>query len=72
MRHRAGIGLSERSDAVVAIVSEETGGISVAVSGMLKRNLDPETFEMLLKKELVPEKDGFMARIRNVLRRNNA
>lgn len=72
MRHRAGIGLSERSDAVVAIVSEESGGISVAINGMLKRNLDPETFEMLLKKELVPEKDGFMARIRNVLRRNNA
>ena len=72
MRHRAAIGLSERSDAVVVIVSEETGGISVAINGMLKRNLDPETFGMLLKKELVPEKDGFMARIRNVLRRNNA
>ena len=39
MRHRAGIGVSENSDAVVAIVSEETGSISVAVNGMLKRHL---------------------------------
>ena len=43
MRHRAGIGMSEHSDAVVAIVSEETGSISVAVGGMLKRHLAPET-----------------------------
>ena len=39
MRHRAGIGLSEQSDAVVVIVSEETGAISMAVDGMLKRHL---------------------------------
>ncbi|MBQ6249683.1 MAG: diadenylate cyclase CdaA, partial [Oscillospiraceae bacterium] len=39
MRHRAGIGMSENSDAVVVIVSEETGSISVAVGGMLKRHL---------------------------------
>ena len=38
MRHRAGIGASEHTDAVVAIVSEETGSISVAVGGMLKRH----------------------------------
>ena len=37
MRHRAGIGMSENSDAVVVIVSEETGSISVAVGGMLSR-----------------------------------
>ncbi|MCD8343663.1 MAG: diadenylate cyclase CdaA [Oscillospiraceae bacterium] len=55
MRHRAGIGMSEQSDAVVVIVSEETGAISVAVEGMLKRHLSPETVETLLKKELVPE-----------------
>ncbi len=36
MRHRAGIGMSEVSDAVVVIVSEETGSISVAIDGMLK------------------------------------
>lgn len=55
MRHRAGIGCSEQSDAVVAIVSEETGSISVAVGGMLKRHLAPETLERLLRNELLPE-----------------
>ena len=55
MRHRAGIGISESSDAVVAIVSEETGSISVAVGGMLKRHLAPETLERLLRNELLPE-----------------
>ena len=57
MRHRAGIGASEHSDAVVAIVSEETGSISVAVGGMLKRHLAPETLERLLRNELLPQSD---------------
>ncbi len=55
MRHRAGIGASEHFDSVVAIVSEETGSISVAVGGMLKRHLAPETLERLLRNELLPE-----------------
>lgn len=55
MRHRAGIGMSENSDAVVAIVSEETGSISVAINGMLKRHLSPETLHRLLKNELAPD-----------------
>ncbi len=54
MRHRAGIGISENSDAVVAIVSEETGSISVAINGMLKRHLSPETLERMLLLELMP------------------
>ena len=54
MRHRAGIGMSENSDAVVVIVSEETGSISVAIGGMLKRHLMPETLSKLLKNELMP------------------
>ena len=54
MRHRAGVGMSERSDAVVVIVSEETGGISVATDSMLKRHLNLETFDKLLRKELLP------------------
>ncbi len=54
MRHRAGIGMTERSDAVVVIVSEETGAISIAVDGMLKRHLSTETVETLLRKELMP------------------
>ena len=57
MRHRTGIGISESSDAVVAIVSEETGSISVAINGMIKRNLSPETLEKLLRSELMPETD---------------
>ena len=51
-RHRAGVGMSEASDAVVVIVSEETGTISVAVGGILKRHLAPQTLERLLQKEL--------------------
>lgn len=54
MRHRAGIGMSEQSDAVVVIVSEETGGISVAVDGLLKRHLTQDTFEAILRRELLP------------------
>ena len=56
MRHRAGIGVSEQTDAIAAIVSEETRSISVAVGGMLKRHLAPETLERLLRNELLPEK----------------
>ena len=71
MRHRAGIGASEHSDAVVAIVSEETGSISVAVGGMLKRHLAPETLERLLRNELMPqaeEKEPSRFFITNLLR----
>lgn len=56
-RHRAGVGMSEVSDAVVVIVSEETGTISVAVGGMLKRHLAPQTLERLLKNELCRDEE---------------
>ncbi|MBQ6891206.1 MAG: DNA integrity scanning protein DisA nucleotide-binding domain protein, partial [Clostridia bacterium] len=56
-RHRAGVGMSENSDAVVVIVSEETGTISVAVGGVLKRHLAPRTLEKLLRNELCPTED---------------
>ena len=56
-RHSAGIGMSEVSDAVVVIVSEETGTISVAISGMLKRHLAPQTLEKLLLNELAPKEE---------------
>jgi len=56
-RHRAGVGTSELTDAVVVIVSEETGAISVAVGGMLKRHLAPQTLERLLRNELQEDSD---------------
>lgn len=56
-RHRAGLGMSESSDAVVVIVSEETGSISVANGGMLRRHLKPETLENLLRSELLVQEE---------------
>jgi len=53
-RHHAAVGTSEVSDAVVVVVSEETGAISVAVGGMLKRHLAPQTLDKLLHNELCP------------------
>ena len=73
MRHRAGIGLSEQSDAVVVIVSEETGAISVAVDGMLKRHLTAATFERLLRSELIVEETddkprGFIQALKKLIK----
>lgn len=73
-RHRAGVGMSEASDAVVVIVSEETGTISVAVDGMLKRHLAPQTLERLLKTELctepaAEEENNLAARLHSKLHR---
>jgi len=72
-RHRAGVGMSEASDAVIVIVSEETGTISVAVGGMLKRHLAAQTLERLLTNELCPndkeEAKKMVVRLRQKLNR---
>lgn len=57
MRHRAGIGTTEVTDALVVICSEETGSISVATNGALRRHLAPETLRRLLRTELLPNSD---------------
>ena len=76
MRHRADIGVSETSDAVAVICSEETGAISVAVDGMLKRHLSPETVEALLCQELLKNTQterprGLLSGILNKVNKND-
>ena len=58
MRHKAGVGISERSDAIAIIVSEQTSSMSVAVDGMLKRYLSEDTLLKLLQSELLPGEGG--------------
>ncbi|WP_067621119.1 diadenylate cyclase CdaA [Alicyclobacillus acidiphilus] len=59
-RHRAALGISEQSDGVAVVVSEETGRVSVAVDGVLHRNLDENALKNLLTTLIVPQRtNGF-------------
>ncbi|QXJ38267.1 DNA integrity scanning protein DisA [Parageobacillus caldoxylosilyticus] len=53
-RHRAALGISEVTDSVTVVVSEETGSVSITKNGELHRDLTPEQFRELLTRELVP------------------
>lgn len=57
MRHRSALGISETTDAICVVVSEETGTISIAENGTLKRHLSFEAFENLLKNRLISQKE---------------
>lgn len=57
MRHRAALGMSEQSDAIILVVSEETGAISEAMDGGIKRHLSPESLEALLCAQLLPDEN---------------
>lgn len=57
MRHRSALGLAEKTDALVLIVSEETGLISIAMDGELHKGLAPEDIQEILERELIPKED---------------
>ena len=67
-RHRAGVGISEATDSMTIIVSEETGTISIAVDGELERNFTYATLKQQLVKYLVPD-EGPVKRISRRARR---
>ncbi len=56
-RHRAGIGITETSDCISVIVSEETGTVSLARNGILTRHITPDTLRKLLREGLVKEEE---------------
>lgn len=62
-RHRAALGMSENSDAVIVVVSEETGTISVAEKGGMHRNYTPDELRKRLRSALLPDKQESVSRL---------
>lgn len=56
LRHRAGLGITEESDAIAIVVSEETGNVSICHRGKIERDFDPDTFKKRLGQILLLEK----------------
>jgi diadenylate cyclase len=64
LRHRAALGISETSDAIAVVVSEETGSLSIAHAGRMIRRLDPDRLKNILSAFYLPERrrKGFIQR----------
>jgi diadenylate cyclase len=73
LRHRAALGISEVSDAIAVVVSEETGSISIVHGGRMIRRLDPERLENILRAFFRPTKarQGFRELMERVFNRQN-
>lgn len=71
-RHRAALGLSEETDSVIVVVSEETGEISLASTGRITKGVDPKALAGILEKEYMPKirkirKENFATVIKNIM-----